>query len=182
MKLKYYLRGMGIGIIVTTIILAISFSQRKVEISDEQVMVRATALGMVMPDEQETDAASTETETEAEQEVQIPENVQTEEPIPEGTEAAVTTEVPTADGSETGVIEEPVAENGTYRLVINKGDVCRVVCEKLEENGVIDDAEALRTHLFELGYANNISTGAYDVPYGLTMEEVAQIIVTGPID
>lgn len=158
MKLKYYLRGMGIGIIVTTIILAISFSQRKVEISDEQVMVRAAALGMVMPDEQETGSTSTETETEQETEqeiVQTPENIQT---------------------------EEPVAENGTYRLVINKGDVCRVVCEKLEENGVIDDAEALRTHLFELGYANNISTGAYDVPYGLTMEEVAQIIVTGPID
>lgn len=158
MKLKYYLRGMGIGIIVTTIILAISFSQRKVEISDEQVMVRAAALGMVMPDEQETDSTSTETETEQETEQEIvhtPENIQT---------------------------EEPVAENGTYRLVINKGDVCRVVCEKLEENGVIDDAEALRTHLFELGYANNISTGAYDVPYGLTMEEVAQIIVTGPID
>lgn len=158
MKLKYYLRGMGIGIIVTTIILAISFSQRKVEISDEQVMVRAAALGMVMPDEQETDSTSTETETEQETEqeiVQTPENIQT---------------------------EEPVAENSTYRLVINKGDVCRVVCEKLEENGVIDDAEALRTHLFELGYANNISTGAYDVPYGLTMEEVAQIIVTGPID
>lgn len=154
MKLKYYLRGMGIGIIVTTIILAISFSQRKVEISDEQVMVRAAALGMVMQDEQETDSTSTETETEQEI-VQTPENIQT---------------------------EEPVAENGTYRLVINKGDVCRVVCEKLEENGVIDDAEALRTHLFELGYANNISTGAYDVPYGLTMEEVAQIIVTGPID
>lgn len=179
MKLKYYLRGMGIGIIVTTIILAISFSQRKVEISDEQVMVRAAALGMVMPEEQgagtETTEAETEVQTEqmeqmeqmvqTEQMEQTSEDLQTEDMNSEGTEAAVTTE-----------------QNGTYRLVINKGDVCRIVCETLQENGVIDDAEALRKHLFELGYANSISTGAYDVPYGLTMEEVAEIIVAGPIE
>lgn len=174
MKLKYYLRGMGIGIIVTTIILAISFSQRKVEISDEQVMVRAAALGMVMPDEQEKDTASAETETEKETETyleQTPENVQPEEPVTEGAEGA--------EGTEATATAET---NGTYRLVINKGDVCRVVCEKLQENGVIDDAEALRKHLFELGYANSISTGEYDVPYGLTMEQVAQIIVAGPME
>lgn len=167
MKLKYYLRGMGIGIIVTTIILAISFSQRKVEISDEQVMVRAAALGMVMPEEQGAGTETTEAETEVqtEQMEQTSEDLQTEDMNSEGTEAAVATE-----------------QNGTYRLVINKGDVCRVVCETLQENGVIDDAEALRKHLFELGYANSISTGAYDVPYGLTMEEVAEIIVAGPIE
>ena len=64
MKLKYYLRGMGIGIIVTTIILTISFSQREVEISDAEVIARASELGMVMQDEVEPEQIETaETET-----------------------------------------------------------------------------------------------------------------------
>ena len=32
MKLKYYLRGLGIGIIVTTVILAVSFSKKEIKI------------------------------------------------------------------------------------------------------------------------------------------------------
>ncbi len=189
MKLKYYLRGMGIGIIVTTIILAISFSQREVEISDEQVMVRASALGMVMP-EDEQEPAATESEEEpqggaagAEEEPQSGAAGAEEESQGGATESEEEQEQSTQDSAQmpqnTG---EEAPTQGTYRLVIRQGDVCRVVCETLEENGIIDDAEALRTHLFELGYANNISTGEYDVPYGLTMEQVAEIIVAGPLE
>lgn len=50
MKLKYYLRGLAVGILVTTIILAISFSQTKRELSDQEVINRAKQLGMVMAD------------------------------------------------------------------------------------------------------------------------------------
>lgn len=179
MKLKYYLRGMGIGIIVTTIILAISFSQREVEISDEQVMVRAAALGMVMPEEKDTPPekeSEFSTETEREQTLEPTQAQEKEEA--EGTEetASWNPKADQADGA-----EEPTADGGVYRLEIRKGDVCRVVCERLEENGVIDNAEALRTHLFQLGYANSISVGEYDVPYGLSMEQVAEIIVAGPL-
>lgn len=50
MKLKYYLRGLAVGILVTTIILAISFSQTEKELSDQEVINRAKQLGMVMAD------------------------------------------------------------------------------------------------------------------------------------
>lgn len=168
MKLKYYLRGMGIGVIVTTIILAISFSQKEVEISDEQVMVRAAALGMVMEEEQDIPASE-----------DVPE---IEEPVVSTQTTQETQAEETELGTESGTELGTAMQDGTYRLIIQKGDVCRVVCEKLQENGVVADAEALRKHLFELGYANSISTGSYDVPYGLTMEEVAQIIVAGPLE
>lgn len=46
MKLKIYLRGLGIGIIVTTLILGISSSGKK-ELSDTEVIARAKKLGMV---------------------------------------------------------------------------------------------------------------------------------------
>ncbi len=46
MKLRYYLRGLGIGILVTAVIM--SFSMRgKRELTDAQIKERAAALGMV---------------------------------------------------------------------------------------------------------------------------------------
>lgn len=45
MKLKYYLRGLGIGIVVTAII--ISFTKQPEKLTDEQIKMRALELGMV---------------------------------------------------------------------------------------------------------------------------------------
>lgn len=178
MKLKYYLRGMGIGIIVTTIILAVSFSHREVEISDEEVMARAAVLGMVMQKEDAETDVNTDTDVDAGGDVSTESDMNTEADM--DTESALQDDVAETDEPEADTQISEV--NDTYRLVIQKGDVCRVVCESLAENGVIDDAEALREYLFKLGYANSISTGAYDIPYGLTMEEVAQIIMAGPLE
>ena len=46
MKLKYYMRGLGIGILITTIVL--SLGGKKVKLSDKEIMARAGKLGMVM--------------------------------------------------------------------------------------------------------------------------------------
>lgn len=54
MKLKYYLRGLGLGIVCTTIILMISFWSHKNDISDEEVISRAKKLGMVMQEENDS--------------------------------------------------------------------------------------------------------------------------------
>lgn len=47
MKLKYYLRGLGLGILFTTIILMIAFHTHPNDISDDEVIRRAKKLGMV---------------------------------------------------------------------------------------------------------------------------------------
>ncbi len=47
MKLKYYLRGMGIGIILTAIVMGFALGGRKKTISDAEVIERAKALGMI---------------------------------------------------------------------------------------------------------------------------------------
>ena len=60
MKLKYYLRGLGIGIIVTTVILAVSFSKKEIKMSDEEIMARAAQLGMVMQETETTEQGDTE--------------------------------------------------------------------------------------------------------------------------
>lgn len=130
MKLKYYLRGLGIGILVSTIILTISFAGKKNDLSDAEVIARAKELGMVMEYDKKSDTIpkgteqtnipeETETQTKAEpdtQEVQKPENteIQTEKTDESQTEKTEEpqTEVQTeqASGPETEAQTEKAGE------------------------------------------------------------------------
>ena len=49
MKLKYYMRGLGIGILITTIIL--SLGSKKEKLNDTEIMAKARELGMVLNEE-----------------------------------------------------------------------------------------------------------------------------------
>lgn len=163
MKLKYYLRGLGIGIIVTTILLMIAFALHKPTMSDADIIARAKQLGMVMPEDEEP---LQDTETTESTEVTAVSETETAQIEEHTTEAAANTEEP--------VIAEP------YTLVVNRGDVCRIVCENLQANGVVDDAEAFRKFLGQKGFASSISVGSYSIPYGLDYEEIYQILKLGP--
>lgn len=232
MKLKYYLRGLGIGIIVTTIVLMISFSRNEKTMSDDEVIERATQLGMVMPENSAVDTevmdaegllASVNSEREQEnadaakdsqaaddggaqdertpaggtemQDGQTPEegenpaNDQTpgesENPADGGgnpEDSQTPEDGQTPEGASDAGGADAGTQTGSYHLVIQRGDVCRTVCETLAANGVTSDAEALRRYLFEIGYASSISTGEYDIPYGSSMEEIAAVLQAGPIE
>ena len=55
MKLKYYLRGLGVGIICTAIIMGIALSGNKKEtLTDAEIIERARLLGMVMEEESDS--------------------------------------------------------------------------------------------------------------------------------
>ena len=97
----------------------------------------------------------------------------------EAQEDSANTDEETQAQQEAAGAEDP---SGVYRLVIQKGDVCRIVCEKLAENGVISDAEAFRQYLSQIGYASNMRVGNYDIPYGLSNEEIAKILQAGPLE
>lgn len=47
MKLRYYLRGLGIGIAVTALLMGIALSGKKETLTDEQIRERALKLGMI---------------------------------------------------------------------------------------------------------------------------------------
>ena len=58
MKLKYYLRGLGTGILFATVILFIAYAYR---MSDKQIKERAKELGMVFPDKEVSTSVDTTT-------------------------------------------------------------------------------------------------------------------------
>lgn len=47
MKLNYYMRGLGIGIVVTALLMGIASSGKKEQMTDEEIRQRATEMGMV---------------------------------------------------------------------------------------------------------------------------------------
>ena len=51
MKFKYYLRGAGVGILVTTLIFVIALALHSPDISDDEIISRAKQLGMVMAED-----------------------------------------------------------------------------------------------------------------------------------
>ena len=101
MKLKYYLRGLGIGMIVTALILGISFSNRQDQTSqimtDDQIRERAAELGMVDSSEltlaalQNSEKQPTEGTPEETTQTQEQNNIETEPEttVPAETQATV---------------------------------------------------------------------------------------------
>ena len=63
MRLKYYLRGLGLGILVSTLFLMLSIQLHGGIMTDERVIARAKELGMVIPDDGETDTQAPEGES-----------------------------------------------------------------------------------------------------------------------
>ena len=190
MKLKYYLRGLGIGIIVTTIILVSCFSMQKPKMTDAQIIEKASQLGMIMPEQDSVVAAETETtepeETQqkneqqvAAEEAQQETEQQTEVPKEQATEE--TQQDAPSEDTENAESEEP-AQQEPFTLVVNRGDVCRTMCENLAANGVIDDSEGLRKYLSEVGYASFISAGTYQIPYHASYEEITNILKAGTME
>lgn len=185
MKLKYYLRGLGIGIIITTLVLMIAYSGHKTELTEEEIIARAEELGMVM--KEDPLFSNSELHKDTEVVVNSEEGVNSELPTKQETESESVTESETE--TETEVVPETETETETevvatgeyYHLVIPAGSVPRLICNELEEKGVIESASSLRQYLVDVGYATSIKVGEYDIPYGATNDEVYQILKAGPL-
>lgn len=97
MKLRYYLRGLGIGIIVTAIIMSISLGQKN-KMSDEEIKKRAAELGMI----ENTVLAPADEEQTPEENPQTEEETVTVSPTPvtEPTEVESAILTPAADQDE----------------------------------------------------------------------------------
>ena len=189
MKLKYYLRGLGIGMIVTALILGISFSNRQDQTSqimtDDQIRERAAELGMVDSSEltlaalqnsakQPTEGTPEETtQTQEQNNIEAePETTQepeaTAEPEPEKTAAPETT-------AEQEVTEAP-QRTQTASITIQRGDDSGSASRRLYEAGLVENAKAFDNYLCNNGYSRSINPGTYEIAPGTSEEEIAKII------
>ncbi len=206
MKLKYYLRGLGIGMIVTALILGISFSSRQEQASqpmtDDQIRERAAELGMVDSSEltlaalqnsakqqaESTPEETTETQeqkeitgetTEETETTAEPQETQTETAEPETTaspEPAAEPETTTAQEVTSAPETTAAEQTQTAGITINRGADSGSVSRQLYEAGLVENAKAFDNYLCNNGYSRSINPGTYEIAPGTSEEEIAKII------
>lgn len=199
MKLKTYLRGLGIGIIVTTIVMAITLGGNKEKMSDEEIVARAKELGMVesvaeepdqnnedLPEPKDTEEQEPEKKPEPES---VPENIseareedsgqaETEASEPESIKESET-ETQSAESVED--VAEPsddveVIAGEVVNVSIVNGDDSATVSKRLEELNLVISASQFDRFLCDNGYAKRISPGNYEIAIGSSEETIAKII------
>lgn len=183
MKLKYYLRGLGVGIICTAIIMGIALSgKEKEKLTNAEIVERARLLGMVMEEETEEPKQSEESQ---ESEKDNPDNSKEEETQnnqdnqdnPENQIPQVESQEPVAPETPA---EQPVAEPEIKTIEVLPGEYSDVVSQKLFEAGLIADANAFNKYLMDSGQDQNIMVGAHQIPAGSSEEEIIKILGEKP--
>ncbi len=174
-RLKYYLRALGVGIVVTTLLMGYS-QKAPAQLSDEEIRQRAAQLGMVEQQgvlseladaARESKEPSQATETE-EETVKPQESSQTAGSI----ESQEQESLQTAEPEETEVFQD----GDTVTLVIVRGDTSVSVSRALAEAGLVEDSQTYDRFLCSGGYDKSINPGTYEIPMGATDEEIAQMI------
>ena len=188
MKLKYYLRGLGIGMAVTALILGISFSGRQGQeaqtLTDEQIRERASELGMVDSSELTLAALQNSAQPQITMEPEVTEESETMTEPEATAEPDITTKPePTAEPEMTTKPEatkEPelitAPEQSQTTITIKKGSDSGSVSRVLYEAGLVENAKAFDNYLCNNGYSRSINPGIYEIAPGTSEEEIAKII------
>ena len=186
MKLKYYLRGVGIGIVFATIIMGVSSSIHKNNISDEYIIKEAEKLGMVMKEESGSsnglfgngDSKETEEVQETEDGFKGTEEIEGNQVIDSEEQSSE----PESESQMPVESENPVeseSEEMVYvTVVVRGGDSASQVAEKVKEAGLVDDAKEFSIYLRNHGYAYDILVGSFQIPIGADFEEICKILTT----
>ncbi len=194
MKFKYYLRGCGIGILFTAIILMISFRSDKNQMTDSQVMERASELGMITPEKtvpetentQEAEPTNTDEITKNSETDKVKDSESVSETEGQNTEELeVVPDFDTEDDKKTESKKEDKTSDSQKTqkdekivLEIKRGDVCRTIAENLATLGMVEDAEEFRKYMQKNGYDHQINVGSFELKKGMSYEEIAKTITS----
>lgn len=205
MKLKYYLRGLGIGIAVTALLMGYSnknraaepkaevateetagdlLADRNGEATTEEVIEQSTVENVTV----ETDSAETSEEETSQQEnaSELESSTQEAETITE-TESVTETETESVQAEETTDKKEQTqssteADAGnalpqtTIEINIVRGDDSGTVARKLQNAGIVESATEYDAYLMQHGYDKKIRVGKVEIPVDATWQEIAEYI------
>lgn len=199
MKLKYYLRGLGIGILITTIIFIIGIHVNQDQMfSDEEVIRRAKALGMVMDetdgktinelnkdkkqdsetkdqkDSQKEDSKESKNDNKDNQEQAKDDQTKNDQTKNDQTKADAQSEK--TQDSNTAITQKQTVEQ--VEISILPGEYSDTISQKLLDAGLIDDKAAFSKYINDTNVDNLIQPGTFTVPKGASYEEVAKILTT----
>ena len=204
-NLRYYLRGLGIGICVSVLIVGVTQRNQKT-MTDEQVRERAEELGLVdssglvladlqkdTPDsgvaednagaenpsgnaDMEMTQETAAGETLAETQVDETQVMETDEQLGEdGTQNGSNGQT-VADQTQTGDDGQDDSQNTEIIFEIKRGSDSYRVSKDLESAGLIENAKAFDKYLCDEGYSKTIRSGVYTIKSGESEAVIAKII------
>ena len=194
MKLKYYLRGLGAGILFSVLVFVFVVGGKTEAVSDEEIIRRAKELGLVEKttidmEKLKGSATGTPTPTVSLTPTGIPTNAPTDVPTPTPTEVPTPTPTSTPTPTLTPTPTEmptntptpmPTESVGTgeqaktVTITVVRGMTSEDVAYLVKEAGVVDDAIALNAFLIRNGYAERLRVGSFELKTDMTQEEIAK--------
>lgn len=176
MKFKYFLRGLGTGIIFGALIMLVSYmTSGSYKITDEEIIRRAEKLGMVKEDNYIPLATDSDVDSDMENTADAADN--TTDNI-----AAPTDEASTEDGS---VYEndnkDNISDNDyvTAKITITGGMSSTDVAKLLEDAGIISDHLDFDSYLNTNGYSTQIRIKTVELNSNMSYEEIAEALTSG---
>lgn len=161
MKLKYFLRGLGVGIVVTALLLCVSYRNTE---SSENIVEKAKKLGMVFPEKTAKPTISSEpTKAPAVSGSAVKNEEEKVTPTPKETKASEVT-------------KKPTVSKDTITFTVRGGLLSSSVAREMREQGVIQDDDAFDDYIEKNGYGKKIRAGTYQIPKDASFEEIAKII------
>lgn len=180
MKLKYFMRGLGAGILMAALVLLLT----NPVLMDDEIIERAKELGM-----------SYESASEEIEEDSILDNIKkAEDEVEKETIEDVSTDLQeenqevTQEDSSEGIQEniddeEQQTEDSDsmesiqhIEIVVTKGMHSLAVSQRLYENGLIEDTKDFDSFLIHHGYQYSIQDGVYSLSSEMSYQEIAEAI------
>ena len=203
MNVKSYLKGIGVGMIVASLILIIA-GNINTRMSDEDVIKRAKELGMVeasaVNQSTETVVTANTEETKENAEAETKENsadtstVETNEDktvvenntTDTDTDTSEDTKPEDANVSEDNTEDSNVTEDTTDTVKENTGETVNVevrsgmssesVSLAVKNAGLVDDDIEFNKYLCENGYDKKLRVGSFDIPSGSDFETISKYL------
>lgn len=185
MKVKYFLRGLGIGILVTTLLLFAGSKKANTNtLTDAEIMERASELGMLTEDEvrdyrmdeslDNLKESLTTTEkpvvtevTEAPIESESASPSPSPSPSPEESEEAKKSPSPS---------KSPKKKPKTISIEIKSGMGSKSVAKYLYQKDVIENASNFIDYMKARDVTHKLRAGTYEIPVDASYAEIIEII------
>ena len=204
MKLKYFLRGVGVGIIFGALIMLVAYlTSGAGKLSDKEIIERAENLGMVKEENlvvigdgsedksTEQSDLTTEDAVEATTEQATTEQATTEQAKVDTTEEGTTQEI--IQGSDVSIEEvvdesiNPTTEDSTTqsadttyvtaKISVTSGMTSTEIAMLLQDAGIIDDYLDFDEFLNANGYSTQLKINDYEFNSNMTYEELAKELI-----
>ena len=159
MKMRYFLRGLGVGVLLATLLLCISYRGQN---SENSIIKQAKELG-IQPSAAPSQAATGQAVA-----------VQSKKPVRTKTPDSTAAQKATKEPKET---QKPSGK--TRSFTVRSGLLSSSVSRELKEAGFIKDSDKFDHYLEKSGLAKKLIAGDYKIPVGASQEEVARIITGG---